>query len=297
MKIGLKVVVLISVLVLLAPPCQSLGQELPRLADEWSTEAWLGISISDLTKSKSAELKLPDENGVLVNRVEKDSPAEKAGVQPGDVIVQFNGIKILAVRQFTRMVSELLPDRTTNLVVWRNAAQKTFPVTLARRPKSEGIESYSLDMEPLRKSLEQMREGFHGWDEGQGPMTFLFQPSQGRLGIDLDSLTPQLGEYFGVKEGHGALIVSVRKDSLADKAGLKAGDVVISVDSKEVTSPAEVVRLVRAKKEGDLEIKVLRERQPKSFSVRLEKPEIDSHSYRYRKLIGPRNPSVASLII
>jgi len=297
MKSGLKVVVLIFVLLLLAPACQSRGQELPSLADEWSNEAWLGISISDLSKTKSAELKLPDENGVLVNRVEKDSPAEKAGLQPGDVIVQFNGIKILAARQFTRMVSELLPDRTTNLVVWRNSAQKTFAVTLARRPKSEALEGYSLDMEPLRRGLEQMREGFHSWDGGQGPMTFFFQPSQGRLGIDLDSLTPQLGDYFGVKEGHGALIVSVRKDSLADKAALKAGDVIITVDSKEVASPAEVVRLVRARKEGDLEIKVLRERQPKSFSVHLEKPETDSHSYRYRRLTAPRDPSVAGSII
>jgi serine protease Do len=292
-----KVGTLILVIAFLIFAVQTYGQNTPSFFEIWTDGAWLGVSLSDLTKSKSSDLKLTDENGVLVEQVEKDSPAEKGGVQSNDVIVQFNGVKVLTVRQFTRMVGELIPDRTANLVVIRAGAQKTLTVTLGKRPSPDLDGAYSLNLAPLRKNLEDLTERFHGWEGPREPMTFLAGPRPARLGINFDSLTPQLGEYFGVKDAHGVLITSVRKESPAEKAGLKAGDVIVGIDSKEVASAEDVTRMVRAKSEGDLVIKVLRDRQPKTLTVHLEKLDTESRRGRYRLQTIPKSPSTVGSII
>jgi serine protease Do len=268
---------------------------------------WLGISISDLSKSKVTELKLPDENGVLIVRVEKESPAEKAGLQPNDIIVQFNGIKILTTNQFTRMLRELLPDRTTSLVVLRGGTHKTFTVTLGGRPHKsvltvpggEGDQPLPLDLDKLRQNLDNMKENIRTWDwEFPGEsLGLIFDPSQGRMGVNLESLTTQLGDYFGVKDGHGALVVSTQKESPADKAGLKAGDVIVGVDSKDITSPGDVARAVRTKDEGDVEIRVLRERQSKAFKVHLEKRSTEPKVLRQRIMAAPKVRSSSAPVV
>lgn len=264
------------------------AQEGPLILEGWNSRPWLGVSISDLTKAKAAELKLPTEDGVLIDKVEPDSPAEKAGLQAKDVIIQFNGIRILTTRQFSRMIHELLPDRTVHLVALRNGTQKNFSATLGERPKPEvaihhwpdADSSFKLEMEPLRKSLEGLSERFRDW---KGPMDFAFSgPSPRRLGTDLESLSSQLGDYFGVKDGHGALITSVSKASPAEAAGLKAGDVIVGIDGKEVQSPLDVIQAVQAKESGTLEIKVMRDRQPKSFTAQIEKPKVEPLGLRQR---------------
>ncbi|MBZ5551980.1 MAG: PDZ domain-containing protein [Acidobacteriia bacterium] len=294
---GPKIVTVILAIVLLFAAVEAYGQNTYSLLEGWEDGAWLGVSISDLTKAKVSELKLPDENGVLIDSVEKDSPAQKAGLHPNDVIVQFNGVKVLTTRQFTRMMRELLPDRTSSLVVVRTGAPKTIAVTLGKHPGSETNDVYTLNLAPFRKNLDELTERFHNWEGPQGAMAYLLEPRQGRLGVNIDSLTPQLGEYFGVKDGHGALITSVRKESPAEKAGLKAGDVIVGIDSKEVASTEDVMRMIRAKREGDLEIKVLRDRQSKSFTVHLEKSESESRHSSYRTQTLPRRAAAAKSII
>ncbi|MBZ5535502.1 MAG: PDZ domain-containing protein [Acidobacteriia bacterium] len=297
MQSGSKVVTAILAIVLLFAAVETYGQNAYSLLEGWEDGAWLGVSISDLTKSKASELKLSDENGVLIDRVEKDSPAEKAGLQPNDVIIQFNGVKVLTTRQFTRMVRELLPERTSSLVVVRAGAQKTMTVTLGKHPSVDSSEEYTLNLAPLRKGLEDLTERFHGWEGPRGAMSILMEPRQGRIGVNIDSLSPQLGEYFGVKDGHGALITTVRKESPAEKAGLKAGDVIVGIDSKEIASTEDVMRMIRAKREGDLEIKVLRDRQSKAFTIHLEKSEEESRHSGYRIQTLPRRAGATKSII
>lgn len=288
MKAELKWAATIIVLATLLQVGQVFGQNPPLIFQGWSDGAWLGVSISDLSKSKANELKLPDENGVLIDRVEKDSPSEKSGLQVDDVIVQCNGSRVFTVRQFARLIGELLPDRTISLAVIRNGSTRTFTVTLGQRPKGEGGiriwpdggDFHATDIEPLRKNLEPLLEKYRYWDGSRGPLTLsLLEPFHRRLGVSLDTLTPQLGEYFGVKEGHGALVVSVEKDSPAEKAEIKAGDVIVGIDSKEVTSPSDVVRFIREKSEGDIALKILRDRQVKILTAHLKKKEIEFQKY------------------
>jgi S1-C subfamily serine protease len=282
MKTVFKSLSLAAMILLLANVTQIFGQDSGVWFAELGEGAWLGVSISDLNKSKAEELKLPDENGVVIERLEKDSPAEKAGLQTNDVIIQFNDLKVLTVQQFIRMMRELLPNRTVTLVIVRSGSKKTFSVALGKRPSQldrihpglRGDVIRPFDMEPLRKNLEQLRERFGSWDGPPKDFSFDFSAfSRGRLGVSLESLTPQLGDYFGAKQGHGALVVSVQEDSPADKAGLKAGDVIVGIDSRVVTSPSDVIRYVRSKDEGSFEIKILRDRQLKTIQAQFEKQE------------------------
>ncbi|MDD5543378.1 MAG: PDZ domain-containing protein [Acidobacteriia bacterium] len=271
----------IGAIIVLASTTIAMAQTTRLFLGEPGRGAWLGISISDLNPDKVKELKLTDENGVLIDRVEKDSPAEKAGLKANDVIVQFNGIQVLTTSQFMRMIHELLPDRTVSLSVIRGNATTHLSVKLGERPHPEGSLPQGWEVErPREFTLPHTPDMSHLYDRlrefnfSESPMMYSFLGlGRGRLGINMESLTPQLGEYFGVKEGHGALVVSVEKDSPAEKAGLKAGDVITAIDSEEIKSPGDVMRTVQGKKEGNLEIKVLRDRQPKSFSAQLQKQE------------------------
>lgn len=300
MKLSNRAAVVIGVVMILMGAVSTMAQSSRFFLEESGNAAWLGVSISDLNTEKVKELKLPDENGVLIDRVEKDSPAEKAGLKESDIIVQFNGIKVLTASQFTRMVHELLPDRTVNVGILRAGVINNLSVKLGERPHAEhgplqgrrfeGPNSFVL---PRTPDMGQLYDRLREFDFSQTPLMYGFLESRhGRLGINLESLTPQLGAYFGVQEGHGALVVSVEKDSPAEKAGLRAGDVITTIDSAEIKSPADVMRIVQTKKEGNLEIKVLRDGQPKTFSAQLQKLETEPGPLRPRVRTAFRDKSL-----
>lgn len=280
---------------------QLFGQAQTFFIDSQGDEAWLGVQITDLNKTRASDRKLPDENGVLIDQVEKDSPAEKAGLQPKDVIVQFNGVRVFTVRQFSRMIRELLPERSITLGVVRDGTQKSFAVLLKGRPKPDiawkgwnDSDSFpEIDIPLLRKNLdgmrERLREGVRGFS--------IFDSSNGRLGVTLEALSSQLGDYFGVRDGRGALVVSVRKDSPAEKSGIKAGDVIVGIGSREVASPSDVIAAVRERHEGPVEIKVVREHQPKTYTIHLEKHENEVGSYRRFPAGTKRHPNVAVRVL
>jgi len=94
---------------------------------------------------------------------------------------------------------------------------------------------------------------------------------RGHLGVDLRSMTPQLAEYFGLSKRTGGLVVFVFADSPAAKAGLKAGDVILSAGGETVENPSDLRRVLISKIEGSLEFKVLRDKQEKTLSVQIEK--------------------------
>jgi serine protease Do len=101
------------------------------------------------------------------------------------------------------------------------------------------------------------------------------------MGVTLQNLTPQLAEYFGLKDRSGALITSVRDDSPASRAGLKAGDIILAIDGEKVEDPGDAMRIMRKKEEGPVDIRLLRDRREMNLTVTLEKPE------RSRRLVTP----------
>jgi serine protease Do len=227
--------------------------------------SWLGVQTKDLTSDQARDLKLGDEYGALVDKVEPDSPAAKAGLQKGDVIIEFGGERVRSVGELTRLVRETPAGRSVGIRVRRNGAMETLTATIETRQNGFG---------PL------LGEGHNGrievWPNVKIPdLNLGFGIFGGpRLGVSVEELTPQLGAYFGVKDDKGVLITEVSAGSAAEKAGLKAGDCITRVDSTAVESADDLHRALSSKPESrDITLTIVRDRKEQRLTAHLQAPE------------------------
>ena len=255
----------------------------------------LGVEIRDLSKEDVAKLKLPSQNGVAVDVVLKESAAEKAGVKAGDVVVQFDGENVRSAVQLTRLVRETVAGRTVKMSIVRDGKRMDLDVAPAEaeNPFDFAVVRDRMPMPNLERHLEAVPErgqvyrferrtpepgGTMTWEERTpapgmpamppgGVGNFVFSTGRGRLGVNVQELTPDLAAYFGVKDG--LLVNSVQADTPAAKAGLKAGDVIGTVNGKAVLSSSELVKEL-ADKEGEVTIGVTRDKKALSLKATLE---------------------------
>jgi serine protease Do len=216
---------------------------------------YLGVNLAEIDANRAKELKLKEDYGVEISRVEENSPADKAGVKTGDVVLEYNGQRVEGMEQFGRMVRETPPGREAKLTISRNGAMQTLTAVLGSRkfPFSgnfpPGFEVPEFHMPDIPQIFTTIRS----------PM----------LGVEAESLGTQLAVYFGVKEG--VLVRSVLENTPAQKAGIKAGDVITKVDGMAVSAPSELsnaVRAANAKKTYPIEL--VRDHKPVSVSVNVE---------------------------
>jgi serine protease Do len=209
-------------------------------------------------------------DGVVVDAVREGTPAERAGVRSGDVIVEFDGERIRSARQFTRVVQETRPDRAVAMVVTRNGSRQSLNVT----PENAGRELARIPELRLPRDLDL------NIDIPEIPQLY-FGTSMRGLGAQLSPLSDQLAEYFGVPGG--ALVTSVEANSVAAKAGLKAGDVITSVNGRAISAPSEAARELRdVEAKANVELRVMREK--KSMTMKMTMPERE----RSRARVGSR---------
>ena len=222
----------------------------------------IGVAVRDLNDE---ELKGGKTAGVVVEDVEADSPAQKAGFKTGDIVVEFDGERVRSTRQFMRLVQETVAGRTVTAAVTR-AGQR---VTLSVEPRSGGAFKFfdgSSDLSfVVPKTVPPMalkRDKF--------PPSFeSFLGSSGQLGIAVDELSPQLSEYFGTKEG--VLVTTVRENSNASRAGVKAGDVITSLNGGTVTTAADLRRRAQRLEGGDeFTLAIVRDKKPMTLKGRVE---------------------------
>jgi predicted metalloprotease with PDZ domain len=232
--------------------------------------SWLGVEAREVTSEKAKELKLPAERGVVVGSVNADSPAAKAGVKEKDVITEVNGQRVEGAAQFRRMIREIPAGRTAQLSVWRDGHTQTISVTLGKAEEAHrmwmrrapGAGAFSFHM-PDITIPEMPAMDFH-----DGVMTF--PGAHPRLGIDAEDLSGQLGAYFGAPEGEGVLVRGVNPGSPAEKAGLKAGDVITSFNGERVRSVGDLREKLAGKKdEKTAKLGILRNKSEMSFTVEL----------------------------
>ena len=231
--------------------------------------AQLGVSVSDSS------------GGVRVDEVREDSPAEKAGVREGDLVVEFDGERVRSARQLTRLVQETPDGRTVAMAVMRDGKRQTLQAT----PESRGDFTFNFDGNEIRSEIErglrefnlEPREFDFRYDD-RGPRRFEYRlpdrvmplmGSRGRLGVSVQSLTPDLEEYFGAKNG-GVLVSSVAQDRPASRAGLKAGDVITSINGRAVRDSGDLMREL-ADATGDVTIVVLRDKQEMTLKATMER--------------------------
>ena len=240
--------------------------------------SYLGIGVADIDAERAKALKLSDEHGVEVRNVGDDSPAAKAGLKEGDVILEYNGQRVEGKDQLIRMVKETPAGRQTRLQVWRNGAAQSVNVTIGARP-ADGM-LMGNDGRLMIHDGKLMGDDGKEWSFTMPelppipPLPDMPRPAMSwrstMLGVESESLNSQLAQYFGVKEG--VLVRSVVKASAAEKAGIKAGDVIVKVDGTTVTTPREITSALRSMRgtKRTIPVVIVRERKETTVNVTLE---------------------------
>jgi serine protease Do len=195
-------------------------------------EGWLGVSISEVNDTEAREAKLSKLAGVYVDTIQSNSPAAKAGVQPHDIIVEYNGHAVEGVLQFRRLVRETPPGRSVSMRVWRAGRQQTLSAKVESRRML--LES-SMPM-PMRGRIRVERPFVMFGGIGMHPL----------LGVRAEDVSGQLGQYFQVPGGRGVLVVEVNSGSAAQKAGMKAGDVIYQVNGRPVGTTVDLEQALRS---------------------------------------------------
>ncbi|NNE97944.1 MAG: PDZ domain-containing protein [Pyrinomonadaceae bacterium] len=257
----------------------------PKLSGTYSfsfggSAGYLGIHMGEVTKNNYSKYGLKDTRGVAVEKVLKDSPAEKAGLQKNDVIVRFNGEAVTSMRKLSRLISEVAPDHKVSITVLRSGSEQDLSATMGKRDTlsfaNTGGRYRTLRVPGVpgipRSPEAPMRIPF---PEGKLWAPSVWRMSSSRtLGVTVTTLTDQLRVYFGVEKDSGLLVKSVKKDSPAAKAGLKAGDVITKIDGKPVKNTFDISRALSSKKEGAVDLTYVRDKRSNTVKVTPEKREI-----------------------
>jgi hypothetical protein len=336
-----------------------------------AAQGWLGVSTQQTDADLRRGLDLT-RDGLLVNRVFADSPAERAGIKKGDVILRFDGQSVTEPEELREAVREAGPGRSAKVEIWRLSASRTVDVKLAEMPESEQDSYYEVPVPPTPRSapappappapdrsrapelqrntpptppaapdadtrvhrkvyvngrqfsedeidekIKELRiEGmgdWHMWSDERTPGSSMFYGgTRGRLGVRVEKLTPELGEALGVPTGKGVVVLEVIEDTPAQKAGVRAGDVIVEVAGHEVNDRDDLTKAL-ADETGRVDIVLTRKgsrrtvqaelpeqksfswsRSPgRTFSMRIPEPRRAPRVYRYDA--GPNDGGDAEL--
>jgi len=290
-----------------------------------ASRAWLGVYTQEITDELRDGLELRG-GGVLVNRVLPDSPAERAGVRQGDVIVSFNSRTVSSPGNLSELVGNASSGQSIALAIVRDGERKTLSATLGQRPADEDGEAPAPEDAPrwqadtpdapqapaapetpvaprapgarhdVRMRVErrgadgqphvyrfdgdagQMPEEVRGLmrdfgvDGQHGPgnvHALVFPSGRGRLGVRIETLNDDLATALGSSGTKGALVLEVLKDTPAEKAGLKAGDIVTAVGGHKVYDADDLVSALRDEN-GTVSLSITRKGATRTIEAALE---------------------------
>ncbi|MGA2966162.1 MAG: PDZ domain-containing protein [Terriglobales bacterium] len=236
-------------------------------ADDSGGSSYLGVDIADVSPERLGELKLKEEHGAEVTMVDEDAPAGKAGLHEHDVIVSLNGAAVESAAQLRRMIKETPPGRIVTLGISRDGQPLTIKVQLADRQKSLGWGQKGDDFElgKLRERLDDLR----ALPDFDLPVSVVVVHSSMRSGLMVENISPQLGDFFGVKDGKGVLVRSVDKGSRGEKAGFRAGDVVVKVNNQPVHDTSDFSHALRSSPGGAAAVTVMRDKKEQNLTLTL----------------------------
>src|SRR5258708_5816 len=234
--------------------------------------SWLGVETHEVTAGKAKELKLSAERGVVLGKIVPDSPAAKAGLKENDVVTEINGQRVEGAAQFRRMIHEIPAGRSIQLTVWRDGRTQTLSATLG---KSEERRHAMKMVAPTPGTFAFRMPDIPEIPPMEGNGNMVFGGGQPRLGIAAEDVSGQLGAFFGAPDGEGILVRDVNSGSPAEKAGVKAGDVITSLNGERIRSVGELREKLSAKrdeKDRTVKLGVLRNKSEISLTVELPAP-------------------------
>lgn len=206
------------------------------------SRGWLGVHIQDLNEETAKYMKLDNTDGVLINDVVKDGPAEKAGVKVQDVVVKVNDRKVKNTVELATQIGSAAPGTKVNLTVIRDGKQKTLGVKLGEFPETEEQPVASNNI-------------------------------TNDLGMRVSDITPDLVQQFNLKiSGHGVVISGIERGSAAVQAGLKVGDVILKINRKPIENLSDFNRIMKNVKKGD-SLLLYVQREVNKFFVAFTVPE------------------------
>lgn len=255
--------------------------------------SYLGVRLEDVDKEDVARLKLPEEKGALIARVEAESPAQKAGLEADDVIVRYHGEGVLGASQLARLVRETPAGRTVPVEVVRKGSVQRLQVTLGGRdaraawnmengdeqdldghtwtfrvpPPPDAPEPPDAPLPPMPPSPPMI------WGHPGNPHRLLdrmvwFGEGPRKLGLEYQEISGQLAAYFKLKGDEGVLVTSVDEDGPAGRAGIKAGDVILKLGSREILDGDDLRRAVD-KAEAGRETTMTVQREGRSLELKV----------------------------
>jgi serine protease Do len=226
--------------------------ELVREPDHTVHRGWLGVRIQTVSEEIAESLGLDKARGALVASVNDNGPAQKAGIQPGDVILTYDGKAVADIRHLPRLVAESQVGTSVPVTVWRKRQQQTVTVVVGRLDETEKVAANEPSKVPTPTDT--------------GAVT--------TLGLTLSNITPALKDKFSLGNDKGVVILSVVKDSAAAERGLQPGDVIVEASQEDIRSASDIIGKVdAAKRAGRKSILLLVERQGdlRFVALRLDK--------------------------
>jgi len=176
-----------------------------------SSRGWIGVQIQPVTSVIAESLGIKESKGALVAEPMADSPAAKAGIQPGDVITAVNGNLVKDARDLVMQIGGMAPGAVVNVTIWREGAEKSISLTLVEMPK-----------------------------ERAAAMPQLAATDVPKLGLMLAA-----AEHVAGGGSEGVVVVDIDPRGLAFEHGFKAGDIILDVGGKKVVSPVDVRNAIR----------------------------------------------------
>lgn len=233
------------------------------VSEESGTSSYLGVDISDVSTDRLSALKLKEEKGVEVTMVDQDAPAGKAGIREHDVILTMNNTPVESGAQLRRMIHETPPGRIVILGISRDGQPMTIKVQLADKHKEFSMTG------PDMKNFHINVPDIHIPDIDIPSINMVMVTSSARSGLSVENITPQLGEFFGVKNGNGVLVRAVEKGSRAEKAGFRAGDIIVKVNDEPVHDTGDFTHAVRSRNGAAINVGVIRDKKEQNLNLTL----------------------------
>jgi serine protease Do len=242
-----------------------------------SAQGYLGVDIRDVGEEQAAKLNggSHDGRGAEILHVDHDGPAGKAGLREHDVVLSMNGQTIEGSEQLRKMLKDMAPGRSVTLNISRDGHEQTVTTQMANREDVERlaweqhitVPDPQMPPSPPPPAVEERKGFFSGPGRAGRNLLGVITLSPAYTGAMLETMAPQLAEFFGAQGKTGLLVRSVDANSPAALAGMHAGDVVVRVNSTGIATSSDWLRAVKENKGRAISVVVLRERREQTLTM------------------------------